>query len=375
MQREPVTEILLSAPYVVPHTQREVTGKFKASPSFRLVGNAQFTPLGMITVPEGHPGVRIEAEIRGAPHLDVNSPDWTVGQVRGIHLARCDDVVIRNTVIEDVPLEAILAGGIQGLDVSHSHARRCLTFLSVHYYSGPVPRRNQDVVVHGHCSAADLRTRKGAHYPSQIDPRFDVAGAAIYFSAVEDGEVVDFLAGGENNGTFKNVDGRRIRVARTIGTKLQSQGSCYWDAERGPHSISNGQQLPWPLGPGSYARDVTFEDNEILPDMRLTQGIGGHSIQLSWPQEGTRVLRNKVAWEPDKNYPATQFACIQLAEGVNAEIRGNVFYKTDPTNHHGIWNAPGNINPPGGSYGDSAPAKWPSRIVNDDWRTSNEFRP
>lgn len=61
------------------------------------------------------------------------------------------------------------------------------------------------------------------------------------------------------------------------------------------------------------------------------------------------------------------FAALLLAEGVHAEVRGNVFHKTQGvTDHHGIWNQSAN-------FGDSS-TEWPSEITNDDWRETNEWK-
>jgi len=372
-----VTATLLHEPYIVPLGQRELTGSFRAAPDFRLRGMWPWTPFGLISVPEDHPGLRIEATIRGAPHLDVNSPDWTLQQVKGIHAARCRNLRIRNTVIEDVPTEAILASGIQGLDISHTHARRVLCLLTVHYFNGPSPRRNQDVYVHGYCTGADLRLPKAKPVSTSVlDSRFSVAGAAIYLAACEDAEVVDFASVGEVGGTVKTVDGRRVRIARCIGSNIMVQGSCYWSPELGPHSIYQGAQLPWPLGPGSRAEDITVEECNLHPRLSLTPlydhpEYGGNTIQVSYPQRRTTIRNNHLWWEQG-SYP-TLHSAIQLAEGAEVTLTGNIFHRATAESHHAVWNAPGNLPAANGFHGDSAHDRWPSQILNADWRTANQF--
>lgn len=137
--------------------------------------------------------------------------------------------------------------------------------------------------------------------------------------------------------------------------------------ERGEGTHSNlpdGKPLFWPLGPNHVSKDVLVEECVLNPRLSLVRFYdhpiwGGNTMQLSYPQVRT-VVRGCQLWWEQGPYPP-QFAAIQLAEGVDATVRGNVFHRVASPEDHTI------------HIGDSAPAKWPSKI-NPDWKTANEFR-
>jgi len=374
-----MNETILHEPYVVPPGQREVTGRFLAAPDFRLRGGNIAdggTAMGMITVPPGAGWVRIEAEVIGSPHLDPNSQDWTLRDVRGIHAVLTRDITIKNSRFSDLPRAGIMLAGVEGADISHTHSERCNSLLDASYFTGPAMVRNRGIHVHGFCTHRNGRSHLFPDLPhvySVLDRSRWAGGMGIYLVA-EDSEVVDFAVLGECNGCVKTVDGRNVRIARCIGNQFMLQGSCYWSPQDGP----NAGTIPWPFGPKSRAKGIVIEDCLIHP--RLTAHrfyeileFGGNGIQLSYPQENTLIRNNHLWWEQG-SYP-TQHSAIQLAEGAEATLTGNVFHQATPESHHAIWNAPGNLPQANGFHGDSSPDRWPSKIINADWRTANQFSP
>lgn len=378
-------ETLLHTPYVVPRGQREVHGRFRAAPDFRQVpgdlGNGM-TAQGLITIPEGCDWVTVEAEIRGCSEL-LAAPwqDWTRSQVRGIHTWKTRHITVRNTVIEDIPRNAILFSGVEGFDLSHSHARNCENLLQADYFSGVYPPgveplRNRGIHVHGFCTFQDGRSAVVGVGPnfSLLHPSTGFGTNAINLVA-EDSEVTDFSTIGETWFAVKCVDGRRNRIARVHGAGIMAQGSCYWDPAKGP----NAGGIYWPFGQNSKCEDLVIEDCILHPRLSLQRhhdnpAIGWNTLQLSYPSTRT-TIRNNHLWWKQGSYP-TQYSCIQLAEGYEAAITGNTFHKiASLTDHHAVWNAPANDVPGDGRYGDSAHEQWPSRILNSDWRTVNLFVP
>jgi len=366
-----VSETLLHAPYVVPLGQREVAGRFKAAPDFRLIGGnlgSGYTAFGLVTLTPGARKVRVEVELDGSA-LNLQSPDWQVTQTRGLHLPLCDDIEVVNTSIRQMPREAIYANGVRGLDVSESHSEQTETFLNLDYQTGRALRANSGIYVHGYCTHRNGQTygtaASGSEYESVLRPGRYIGSSGIV-GYLADGEIVDFATLGEYKGCVKLVSSERVRIARCIGSYFMLQGSVYFDGDKGPHSVNpaNGQQLLFPFGPGHSAKDLVIEECVMRPNLTLWRRVddplsAGVTLQLSWPQARTVIRNNHLWWEPWAGRPSLM-PCVQLSGGVDATLVGNTFHGvTGPDDPHGVLIGPED-------------SRWPSQI-NPDWRTANQF--
>lgn len=346
-------------------TRPEVGGvRFKAGPNFRLSGG-----MGLVDIQAGTmPGLTFkECHFLGHAGLDPESTDAAVNGVNGISAEWVDGLSVQDSRFELLSGVGIRIAGCRGTEVRACHSRRTLGLLAADYFVTLQPhaqwiRANSGLFVHGYCTHRDGQggQRSNPNWKSIYDPRRGFGGNGLNVTAA-DFEIVDFAVVGETNVCVKTVDAQRGRIARCHGGSIMAQGSCYWDAVQGPHSVHpTGGQLFWPFGQGSYGKDLTIEDCVLNPRMNLGRfyddpQFGGNTIQLSYPQART-VVKGCHLWS-EPGWPAA----IQLAEGVDVTITGNVFHGvTDPASPDGI------------HVGDSSPA-WPSKISNADWHTANQW--
>lgn len=355
----------------------EITGRFRASPGFRLSGGdlgEGRTALGLLTVPPGVWGAEMDGVELDLSAIPPTAPEWQQNQVRGIHVSLADDTKVTNARILNAPREAIYAHGARGLHIEGSKDEGCESFANFDYQTGSVRRANSGVFV-THCQHENGSSYgvapTGDPFESVLRPGRWIGGNGINGYLI-DSEISHFDCVGEYKGCVKLSASERVRVAYCSGSSFMFQGSVYWNVVDGPHEINGPHgRLLMPTRPNFESYRLTLEGCTARPSLSLWRRVddplgGGNTLQLSWPQQETRILDNHFWWELGPPSQPSLFACIQLANtGHEVEVRDNVF--------HGVKSA---SDPHAIHLGDHPqdPTQDPSSL-NPDWAVANRFVP
>lgn len=358
-------ETVLREPLLVPPGQRELSGRFKLAPDFKLglrTGVDGWTSYGAIGVARAKNLRIVDVEI-DASTLDFASADWRVNLVNGLHIDDSSGVTVEHFRARRVPQDAILVKRGVGIEIVDAAAEECFGLLSVVHQGNQddpgtyrfLPRATRD------CSFRELRFRNGRNPLPAGNPYYSIlrtgesfGGDALKCTGLLDSEIEDVSTTGETFLTVKLAVCSRVKLRRVVGAGVTNQGAWQWSA-------AGVVTAPlWPAEAPTSSEDCSITDSILHPRLSLCrfyddpQRATANAIHLNYPQR-TRVERNHLWHEP--GWPV----CFGAFEGVTATVKDNVFHNV--TNVEDTSQA---------VFVFDSLKEWPSKI-NADWRTVNRF--